>query len=145
MDTLAPTGGIASCERQASEQSITPLLPSMEDTTAPESTEQYQGQNSSNNGAHVSTNSFQAQTGGQANGDVGGDGVIIAIEKKECDATQNGSRVPNESGKEIYVGEEDAADQYSKRGTTIPIREEIRCRRLWFFYHDLRALTTSVS
>ena len=29
--------------------------------------------------------------------------------------------------------------------TIIPIREEFRCRRFWFFYHDLRALTTSVS
>lgn len=29
--------------------------------------------------------------------------------------------------------------------TKIPIREEFRCRRLWFFYHDLRAFTTSVS
>ena len=29
--------------------------------------------------------------------------------------------------------------------TTIPIREQIRLRRLWFFYHDPRALTTSVS
>ena len=29
--------------------------------------------------------------------------------------------------------------------TAIPIREEFRCRRWWFFYHDLRAFTTSVS
>jgi len=29
--------------------------------------------------------------------------------------------------------------------TVIPIREEFRCRRLWFFYHDIRAFTTSVS
>lgn len=29
--------------------------------------------------------------------------------------------------------------------TAIPIREEFRCRRLWFFYHDIRAFTTSVS
>ncbi len=29
--------------------------------------------------------------------------------------------------------------------TVIPIREEFRCRRAWFFYHDLRALVTSVS
>ena len=29
--------------------------------------------------------------------------------------------------------------------TKIPIREEFRCRRFWFFYHDLRAFTTSVS
>lgn len=29
--------------------------------------------------------------------------------------------------------------------TIIPIREEFRCRRFWFFYHDIRALTTSVS
>ena len=29
--------------------------------------------------------------------------------------------------------------------TVIPIREEFRFRRLWFFYHDLRAFTTSVS
>lgn len=29
--------------------------------------------------------------------------------------------------------------------TTIPIREQIRLKRLWFFYHDPRALTTSVS
>ena len=29
--------------------------------------------------------------------------------------------------------------------TVIPIREEFRVRRLWFFYHDLRAFTTSVS
>ena len=29
--------------------------------------------------------------------------------------------------------------------TIIPIREEFRCRRLWFFYHDIRAFTTSVS
>ncbi len=29
--------------------------------------------------------------------------------------------------------------------TVIPIREEFRCRRAWFFYHDIRALVTSVS
>ena len=29
--------------------------------------------------------------------------------------------------------------------TVVPIREEFRCRRFWFFYHDLKALTTSVS
>lgn len=28
--------------------------------------------------------------------------------------------------------------------TAVPIREEFRCRRLWFFYHDIRAFTTSV-
>ena len=28
--------------------------------------------------------------------------------------------------------------------TIIPIREEFRCRRFWFFYHDLRAFATSV-
>ena len=28
--------------------------------------------------------------------------------------------------------------------TVIPIREEIRLRRFWFFHHDLRAFTTSV-
>ena len=26
----------------------------------------------------------------------------------------------------------------------VPIREECRLRRLWFFYHDIRAFTTSV-
>ena len=29
--------------------------------------------------------------------------------------------------------------------TAIPIREQFRIRRFWFFYHDLRAFTTSVS
>ena len=29
--------------------------------------------------------------------------------------------------------------------TVVPIREEFRCRRFWFFYHDARAFTTSVS
>ena len=29
--------------------------------------------------------------------------------------------------------------------TVIPIREEFRCTRFWFFYHDSRAFTTSVS
>ena len=29
--------------------------------------------------------------------------------------------------------------------TAIPFREQLRCRRFWFFYHDLRAFTTSVS
>lgn len=30
-------------------------------------------------------------------------------------------------------------------GTTIiPMREEFRIRRLWFFHHDIRAFTTSV-
>ena len=29
--------------------------------------------------------------------------------------------------------------------TALPIREQFRCRRFWFFYHDLRAFTTSVS
>ena len=33
----------------------------------------------------------------------------------------------------------------SASNTIIPIREEFRCRRFWFFYHDLRAFTTSVS
>lgn len=28
--------------------------------------------------------------------------------------------------------------------TVIPIREEFRCRRFWFFYHDIRSLATSV-
>ena len=30
------------------------------------------------------------------------------------------------------------------RTTIIPLREEFRLRRLWFFYHDVRAFTTSV-
>ena len=29
--------------------------------------------------------------------------------------------------------------------TDIPISQECRCRRFWFFYHDIRAFTTSVS
>ena len=29
--------------------------------------------------------------------------------------------------------------------TAVPLREQFRCRRFWFFYHDLRAFTTSVS
>lgn len=33
----------------------------------------------------------------------------------------------------------------SKVCTFIPIREEFRLKKLWFFYHDLRAFTTSVS
>lgn len=33
----------------------------------------------------------------------------------------------------------------SASNTKIPIREEFRCKRFWFFYHDLRAFTTSVS
>ena len=28
--------------------------------------------------------------------------------------------------------------------TVVPIREEFRVRRLWFFHHDVRAFTTSV-
>lgn len=31
-----------------------------------------------------------------------------------------------------------------KETLSIPIREEFRLTRLWFFYHDLRAFTTSV-
>ena len=31
------------------------------------------------------------------------------------------------------------------KNTVIPLREQCRLRRFWFFYHDRRALTTSVS
>ncbi len=33
----------------------------------------------------------------------------------------------------------------SLRTTAIPLREEFRCRRFWFFHHDTRAFTMSVS
>jgi len=39
------------------------------------------------------------------------------------------------------VGEGELANV---RTTAIPLREQFRCRRLWFFHHDLRAFTTSV-
>lgn len=29
--------------------------------------------------------------------------------------------------------------------TSVPIREQLRCKRWWFYYHDIRAFTTSVS
>lgn len=32
----------------------------------------------------------------------------------------------------------------SSSGIPIPIREEFRVRRLWFFHHDIRAFATSV-
>lgn len=41
------------------------------------------------------------------------------------------------------VGDDDRPPVAEVASTAIPFREEFRARRLWFFYHDIRALTTS--
>ena len=50
--------------------------------------------------------------------------------------------LPGENGGHVSAWVSSEAELDS---TVIPIREEFRIRRLWFFYHDLRAFTTSVS
>lgn len=141
MDTLnTPDGGHPSSlvDRQASQASTTPLLytqPSTEDQISPDQVKL--GTPSDNN------NYTQAQNGDH-NKIGGGDQtveVVIDLTAGDGGKLQNGTKAAaTESGRELE-GEEDL----SRRGTAIPIREEFHCRRFWFFYHDLRALTTSVS
>lgn len=139
MDTLnTPDGGHPSSlvDRQASQASTTPLLytqPSTEDQISPDQVKL--GTPSDNN------NYTQAQNGDH-NKIGGGDQtveVVIDLTAGDGGKLQNGTKAAaTESGRELE-GEEDL----SRRGTAIPIREEFHCRRFWFFYHDLRALTTS--
>ena len=89
-----------------------------------------------NVGLHMKDSSVNTQNGvGEEFREGGGAG------KGQPDSQlQNGSH-------DIESGRTDVQDNAGNvyRGTTIPIREEFRCRRFWFFYHDVRALTTSVS
>ena len=142
MDTLnTPDGGhhpSSLVDRQASQASTTPLLntqPSTEDQISPD-----QGKlgASTNN-----TNYTQAQNGDHSkiNGEEQKVEVVI-------DLTSAGGGGSLQNGAKAATAEPSGgleAEDLSKRGTAIPIREEFRCRRFWFFYHDLRALTTSVS
>lgn len=51
--------------------------------------------------------------------------------------------VDQDRSEEEGEGEGDSAQTLNT--TAISIREEFHCKRSWFFYHDLRAFTTSVS
>ena len=133
MDSLATPGNM---DRQTSTQSTTPLLNSVPSTEG--LAEPPNGAAENGNGLHTNDVSVAHAENG-----VGRDGV--AAEKVLVAPPQNGSaherepgRIEPESGSDLYTADDN-------RGTVIPIREEIRCRRFWFFYHDLRALTTSVS
>ena len=128
MDTLnTPDGGqhpSSIGERQPSQLSTTPLLnsvPSVEHQTSSEYL--YGDHNKINN-----------------NNGFGDRSVEVVVDLSGGTSLQNGAHTKTD-----FEIERDAEDEFRWRGTTIPIREEFRCQRFWFFYHDLRALTTSVS
>ena len=139
MDTLnTPDGGHPSSlvDRQASQASTTPLLnsqPSTEDQISPD-----QGKSIGLEAPNNDSNYTQAQNGDPNKTSGGNQTVEVVIDLKGNSTLQNGAKATTEAGGKP---EEDL----SRRGTAIPIREEFHCRRFWFFYHDLRALTTSVS
>ena len=142
MDTLnTPDGDHPSSlgERQASQQSTTPLLNSIPSTTE----DQISDNNNINEGTSGALNNNNESTPAQngehnANKINNGDRTIkVVIDSKDGRTLQNGAHTT--------VPGKDFGDDLNKRGTAIPIREEFRCQRFWFFYHDLRALTTSVS
>lgn len=147
MDSLSTP---ASCQRQGSQQSTTPLLdslPSVEDRI--QENQDADRDQSSSNGFHVISSTGQlkgtgADEASSINGSAPQQSVNVEMERQECKGTQanDSSVATSESGKEMQVSE---SATYLKRGTSIPIREEFRCRRFWFFYHDIRAFTTSVS
>lgn len=139
MDTLnTPDGGHPSTlgDRQVSQQSTTPLLnsqPSTEDQIS--SIDQDKSAGAINN----NSNYTQAQNGDHNNKINSGDQTVeIELDVKGGGPLQNGTKPSTEPDTELV-------EDLSRRGTAIPIREEFRCRRFWFFYHDVRALTTSVS
>jgi hypothetical protein len=147
MDTLnTPDGGnhpLSLVDRQASQASTTPLLntqPSTEDQISPDQGKSIELGAPTNN----SINYTQAQNGDHSKINGGDQKVEVVIDLTRGgggDTLQNGTKsATSEPGGDL--GED---EDLSKRGTAIPIREEFRCRRFWFFYHDLRALTTSVS
>ena len=139
MDTLnTPDGGHPSSlvDRQVSQASTTPLLnsqPSTEDQISPD-----QGKSTGLGAPNNDSNYTQAQNGDHNKISGGHQTVEVEIDLKGGGTLQNGAMATTEPGGELK-------EDLSSRGTAIPIREEFRCHRFWFFYHDLRALTTSVS
>lgn len=150
MDSLTTPPGVgtsSSCERQGSyvsQHSTTPLLnspPSVDDQIQDDKARAENGSSSASTGIQVNSNGDSGAV--QENGDRsdakigvnGGQSVKAEIEIEEGGdkLQQNGAHSASEGG------------DHGRRGTSIPIREEFRCRRFWFFYHDIRALTTSVS
>lgn len=144
MDTLTTPPGVgttSSCERQvsfASQHSTTPLLNSPPSASVDDQIQDDQENESSRNGIQVNSNGDQGavqKNGNHADaktGINGGQNVKTELETKE-------------GGDELQQNCACGASDYRRRGTSIPMREEFRCRRFWFFYHDIRALTTSVS
>lgn len=150
MDSLTTPPGVStssSCERQgsyASQHSTTPLLNSSPSVDDQIQDGKAQAENESNGAGNSIQVIFNGDPGAvQENGDHGdakigvngGQNVKTEIEIKEGGdkLQQNGAHIASEGG------------DYGRRGTSIPIREEFRCQRFWLFYHDIRALTTSVS
>ena len=141
MDTLnTPDGGrqpSSLVDRQASQASTTPLLntqPSTEDQISPDQGKLGASTNDTNNYT-------QAQNGDHSKINGGDQKVEVVIDLTSGGSLQNGAKAAATTEPSGGLEEEDL----NRRGTAIPIREEFRCRRFWFFYHDLRALTTSVS
>ena len=126
-------------ERQVSTQPTTPLLlssPSTEDQS------KQLAAAGDNVGVPASTSMPQIGDQNEAVNANGAHTVEIEIDVKGGETLQNGSGVVAWSGD---TGIDTVEASVYNRGTSIPIREEFRCRRFWFFYHDIRALTTSVS
>ena len=128
-----------------SQHSTTPLLnspPSVDDQIQDDKAQAENRSSSASNGIQVNSNGDPGTV--QENGDHndakirvnGGQNLKTGIEIEE------GGDKPQQNG---VHGVSEGAGDHGRRGTSIPIREEFRCRRFWFFYHDIRALTTSVS
>lgn len=67
--------------------------------------------------------------------------IAIAMDRQQSSGSTT-AILPEKNGGPVSAWDSPEAGLDS---TVIPIREEFRFRRLWFFYHDLRAFTTSVS
>ena len=151
MDSLTTTPGVgtsSSCERQGSyvsQHSTTPLLnspPSVDDQTEEGKARAENGSSSASNGIQVNANGDPGTV--QENGDRGDAKIGLNGGQKvktEIEIEEGGDKLQQNGAHGASEGDDDN----ERRGTSIPMREEFRCRRFWFFYHDIRALTTSVS
>ena len=144
MDTLnTPDGGrqpSSLMDRQASQASTTPLLntqPSTEDQISPDQGKLGASTNNTNNYTQAQNGDHSKINGGDQKVEVV---VDVTSDGGGAGSLRNGAKAATT---EPSGGLEE--EGLNRRGTAIPIREEFHCRRFWFFYHDLRALTTSVS
>lgn len=75
--------------------------------------------------------------------------VFLVIQVRSLSAQAHGrvmSRVPVKNGSFQNGGPSVQWSQFQPpKHTAIPLREQCRIRRFFFFYHDIRAFTTSVS